>query len=331
MKNLAPTGSLGIWAVFSTLVLANGALAYLPLSLQAKLWIFLAGILLPMGLYGQGKIPTGIAWAPQKPKDLFPVPPLWVWLSLLGLGLFLRFFMLTDFRSWPTGDEGLQGFFAIELVKKWDWRFFYTSGQHPPLFIWILKIFFQLFSDPFFNLWFPPAVLSFLALLGGCLVSRVFFSKPVAFVLGLLLAFSFWPLEFGRFCVQGSLVPVCELLCLYLFGRFLGASTPESRRMWGVVLGLSLGLGSLTFTSWATVVLFVVSLVWVEAFSQSPKDFRSLALFGVSFLIGVSPWLMAALLEGYGGYLVGVSTLSGFFTWKQQFLTSISNLTVLLW
>jgi 4-amino-4-deoxy-L-arabinose transferase-like glycosyltransferase len=331
VEGLVSTGPLWTWFFFVVFVVSNGFLAYSSLPYQLKIWIFLAGILLPLVLYARARVLHKIDLEKNSSNPIISDPPIGIYLVLLGIGLFLRFFKLTDLHLWPTGDEGLQGFFAIELVKKWDWRFFYTSGQHPPLLIWILKIFFQLFRNPFFNLWFPPALLSSLTLIFGYFVSRVFFSKSASFIFFLLLAFSFWPLDFGRFCVQGALVPFFELFCFYFLGRFLSESKPSFRKTWSAILGISLGLGCLTFTSWVTVIVFVVLGVIAHAHTWRQNSREYFLFFAASFFIGFSPWLIAVSREGFGGYLFGVSFFSGFFTWKQQFLTSLSNFTSLFW
>lgn len=331
VEGLVSTSPFWTWFFFFVFVISNGLLAYSSLPYQMKIWVFMAGILLTFALYARGRVADKIDVKKSFTNPILPIPPIGICLFLLGIALFLRFFKLTSLRLWPTGDEGLQGFFAIELVKKWDWRFFYTSGQHPPLLIWILKFFFQSFRDPFFNLWFPPALFSSFTLIIGYFASRLFFSKSVSFIFFLLLAFSFWPLDFGRFCVQGALVPLFEVLCFYFLGRFLNEPRPLFRRIWAGILGISLGLGCLTFTSWVMVILFVALLVALRTFARRPNDRDDVLFFAVFFFIGFSPWLIAFSREGFGGYLFGVSFFSGFFTWKQQFLTSLSNFTSLFW
>lgn len=326
LSEWTPAAPRGAWCLLSVLMFSNLLIAYSSIPDRWKLWLFLSGVLFPLFLYGtlgktgrrdgEGRVQPFAAWS------LY---------SILLIGLFLRFHKLTDFHLWPSGDDALQGFFAIELLRQWDWRVLYTSGQHPPLLIWILTFFFKFFHSPFFDLWFPPAFFSSLALLMGYPTAKLFFSKRISFLFCLLMAISYWPICFGRWCVQGTLVPFFELACFYLLGRFLKASDPGHKRGWGAALGALLGIGSLTFTSWFSVIFFVGSITLIDLFSKKRKDRSWFFAFLLCFILAFSPWSIAAMREGFGGYLAGVSMTGGYFSWRQQFFTMVSNLTCLLW
>ncbi len=322
---------LHTWILFTIFLFSNFCLSYSGLSYQMKGWIFFCGIFLP------GLIAVLMAIPSDEKGNLFQeetIPtsmPRWVWISAILVLLCLRFYRLTSFFAGPTGDEGLHGFLAIPLVSQWNWQFFYTVGEHPPLLIWALVPFFKWFDSPFFDLWFLPAFFSALAVPAGYWASRQFFSKSFSLLFGFLLAFSFWPLYFGRFCHQGLFVPFWELFGFVLLAIFLKSDGSKKRTGWALLLGLWIGLGSLTFTAWATVIFLFCGImaVWTSG------DFKARIWTGSSFFLGlfagILPFLVAAMGQGYGNHLIDTSAASHYFSLAHQLSTHLSYLTCLFW
>ena len=146
------------WVYFWILAISNSLLAYSNFSYIVKSWIFFFGVPAPFFL----SIGTRMKKSPGSwDREQFPLVVKPASLTVMcGLAVFLRFFKLTGFHLCPTGDEGLHGFLAIPLSEKWNWQFYDTVGEHPPLLIWVLSFFFRFFDSPFFNLWFFPALIS---------------------------------------------------------------------------------------------------------------------------------------------------------------------------
>src|SRR6185295_1821727 len=167
----------------------------------------------------------------------------------LATGIFLRFYKLDSIFGWPTGDEGWDGTLALELSRHWTWRFFFTTGQSPPLPVWAATGLMKLGFSPFFSLWFPSALASTATLVLGYVAARQFFSKSFSLVCGSLLALSFWPLLTARIAQPGIWLPLWACACFYLLGRFL-KSAPEKEGREAALLGFVTGLGPLTFSSW---------------------------------------------------------------------------------
>jgi hypothetical protein len=316
-----------IWFLWGLLAASNAILAYSPLSLTAKLYVLFFGLLIPLIVFGWASRPSkgGIVTERESFSDLKNP---WLWAGLIALMVFLRFFRLTNFHVWPTGDEGLHRFLAIDLVRNPRWQFFYTVGEHPPLLIWSLAWFFKFFNSPFFNLWFLPAVFSVFTVLAGFGVSRLFFSRSFSLIFTGLLAFSFWPLYFGRFCHQGLFIPFWELSCFWLLIYALKSPHPQNRGRWLLALGLWAGLGSLTFTAWLAVLFALTAAVFFLFFKKSPEAF----LFYLAGLFAAClPFILSALSAGYGRHLIDASQSSHFFTPGHQAVTALSYLTSLFW
>ncbi len=309
-----------------------GLLAYGPFGWSVKVWIF---ILLTLILFGAAFLWVPAAKESDAEKFLssekgFPAPPMVLFWVLAVFALFLRFFDLTDFHFWPTGDEGLNGFLALSLCRHWSWHFFYAVGELPPLLTWLLALGYRLSTSAFFAIWFPPALFSALALGAGYAAARLFFSKSLATLFGILLAFSFWPLDSGRYCHQGILVPFWELTCFYLFGRFLKASQ-GNREKWALFLGLWTGLGTLTFPSWLSVLLLAILTFLLTQVRDFQKNFKPILVWGLGLSLGGLPFVLAVLREGYGHHFLDASAASGWYSPAHQWMTHASYLTSFFW
>ncbi len=259
------------------------------------------------------------------------MPSGWMWAILLAAGVFLRFFHLVEFHPWLNGDEALEGYFGMDLVKKWSWQFFYQTGQLPPLYIWITSLLFRVSGDPFFNTWFTAAFFSSLALLVSYPAARFFLGRDISILFSLLFAFSFWPLMYGRWGIQSTLVPFFVLVCFWLLGAYFKAGDGSWKTCLSAAVGLWLGLGSLTYTSWLIVIPSFFLLMFLDLSEEPRKRIATFSFFSGALLLGFSPWMIAAVREKFGGYMVGVSMASGFFTWRQQIAVAFSSLTTLFW
>jgi hypothetical protein len=159
----------------------NAALSYFPLSLSAKLSIFIFCVLGPFFLAVKTMGPI-----PKNGKPVFlteflpPVPVLWLGLLFLGALLF-RFYRLESLSVWPLLDEGRNAFFAMELSRQWDWKFFRDISQMPPLSYWLQGLFLKIFSPSLLGLWLFPALISICLPLLGYLAARRFFSRSFSF------------------------------------------------------------------------------------------------------------------------------------------------------
>jgi len=318
------------WLLGSLFFASNLFLSYGGVSPVIKGWIFLGGTIFPLylGLRSNRK-PNGINLLQEETFPPWKSP--WLWGGLLGLGIFLRFWKLTSFYEWPQGDEGLNGFFALELASHWDGRFFHTLGDLPPLLFFILGWFFKRVDSPFFNWWFPTAFFSTLTFGLGVWAARLFFSRSSAWILAILFTFSYWPLQSGRFCHEGVLIPSWELTCFILLGYFLKAKDPSHKRIWALLLGLITGLGSFTFTSWVVVAGIIGITMGVYRYRGRRFDRGEFGFFAGAFLLALLPFLVGVFREGYGQHLLGVSAATGWYSFKHQVLTSLSSFTVLLW
>jgi 4-amino-4-deoxy-L-arabinose transferase-like glycosyltransferase len=249
----------------------------------------------------------------------------------VGLAFFLRFYKLTTLFCWPTLDEGWNGILALALSKDWNWRFFYTFGDAPPLPVWFAALLFKADASPAFALWFPAAVVSCLTVIVGYFAARRFFSRSFAIVCGGLLAFSYWPLFIGRFCHQGVWLPLWVCCFFYLWGRFQGSKQDKARRAWAAASGAALGLGSFTFTPWLGVAGLLFLWVFWALRLRSKKTRPEFLIFTGGFALSLLPFVLAVLREGYGHHIVSLSPWGGWFKEFQLFTNLFKYFAAMVW
>jgi hypothetical protein len=258
------------------------------------------------------------AWLLKNPfpdsqsEEVLPSVSSWLWLVLGLAACFLRFYRLTTLSTWPLSDEGVHAALALDLFKTGKFHFFYTVAQFPPFFIWFLAAFFKVFPPSLFALWFFPALLSCATVGFAFLAARRFTSLPPSFtvIFTLLTAFSFWPLYTGRFCHPAALMLMWEYMALWRLACFV--ESPEKQRLLrAFLLGVTVGGGFYTFTSWASVALVLSFPVVLSALRKKNGSAWVLPLYFSSLFICLLPLVHGAFQEGFGAYLDRVFLASG--------------------
>jgi hypothetical protein len=314
---------------FFSFLISNTLISYFPLGAIAKGWIFLCGLFIPLLVFPVCSEKFGFKKEEIFKKELLQSgakPGFFIFLVLLALSL--RFMRLNQYYLWPTGDESLHGFLGISLSEEWDWHFFYTVGEHPPLLIWLLAFSFKIFDSPFFALWFWPALFSSIAVPAGYFAAKQFLPKSTSALFGFLLGFSFWPLYFGRFCQQGLFIPFFELLSFGLLALWIRNSKKSGGAPWPFLLGIICGLGTLTFTAWLIVLFLLLVSICVLYFK---KSISHLHLFLIPFSISLFPFIVGIFTEGYGHHLMDSAAISHWFSGAHQIITHFSYLSSLFW
>jgi 4-amino-4-deoxy-L-arabinose transferase-like glycosyltransferase len=273
-------------------------LSYLELSYLAKAWVFFGGVFIPYSVFFSRPMEATLEKEKTYQKEAFPPPgAVTFWIAFGSLALFVRILRITQFYLWPTGDEALHGFLAISLLRNWNWHFFYTVGEHPPLLIWALALLFKVFNSPFAALWFLPALFSSITIPMGYLCAKEILPKSASALFCFLLAFSFWPIYLGRFCHQGLFIPFWELSSFFLMSRWMKSAGESKRALWPFLLGLWCGLGTLTFISWVFVLFLLLTFVFIFAYQ---KLLPNVFIFFISLAAGLSPlsWLLLKKVMG---------------------------------
>ncbi len=306
-------------------LLINTLLSYLPLGQWTKFACVLAlGILLILGL----RLNPAGAGETVSPGD-FRVPR-WLWLIVALLALWFRFSLLTTYEGWPGGDESLQGLFAIELNRHWSWQIFYYTGQHPGLWLWILRFIYPFSAQATFNFWFMPALVSVFFVLVSARAALKVFPKGTVFLFFTALSFGFWPLYFGRFCLEDNLVPPFEALVFLCLAGLWKAEGKTVRLGWAIGMGLAAGVGAYGYLGFFSVIAAASLAILAWAWGKRERILPLLA-FLIILLVLLIPMALAAVREHVGGYMLSVSVIHGSPHWRDWFLHAVSFITTFFW
>ncbi len=326
-----PISLFSPWLYFFIFLISNTLLAYAPISLEAKLGIGIVGIFIPLLFLCVLPFPKSSTNKSLYRLEVFNFIPKGFWIFLLALALFLRFYHLTTLSAWPITDEGWVGFFGIHLMKHWDGSLLYGISRMPSGYFWFLAGIFKLLGVSLSSLWLLPAALSFLAFILLFVTARKSFGRSFTFLFSCLAALSFWPLYCGRFSHPGVMAFFGESLCLWLLLGFLKSDKTWKRLGWVVGLGLCVGAGFYTFTSWWSVFMLLTVFVWIQAWQGIKKRLKEPIGFSIGLLITAGPFWVNLVREGYGHYASSLFLFQSMASLNYGWKLALSNFTMLFW
>ena len=305
-------------------------LAYIPMSIETKLWLGLLGLALPFGWFGFTRF--------QKPEEnnsevlveLFPKLSPWFFILVLVLSLVPRFFRLTSLSAWPFPDDGLNSFYPMELLGNGRLHFFYSFSQQPPLYYWGLAGFFKLFPPSLFSIWLYPAVLSTITVFIWCLTVQKWFSKSLAFFCLWLMSFSFWPWYIGRIGASCDLFMVWEVLVFFLLAVTLKSSGYLRKNHRLILLGFVTGLGFLIHLNSILVSASVASALFFH-FKEKPLKLNQVLNFIFPWSLFLIFFLAVSLHEKNGQYVEKLWSFRPGMDWVRQMDDFLSDIRAVFW
>lgn len=318
------------WGYFLLFTLANALLAWVPWGLTAKLCVFLFGILLPFLMAAASTVKAKEKEPAVPTTDAFRLSPLY-WILVLVLGLAVRLSPLFMPGNWPTWDDARFAYYPIELLNHWRWTFFFSPTQHPPLFHWGMALFYRLVPPSLTALWLYPALCAMGALALSAWAVRRLCSGSFAFLWAFLMAFNFWPLYAGKFCMYMTGLVFWECFTLAAFA--LWVKPPEGR--WkGVGLplsGLSVAAGFWVSISWPVVAL-AASIAAVVLFRKDKKaGMGRLAFFFGPVFLSALLFAWVSLNDRNGVHIHQLWAFAGGMDPLRQLMDSATNFTILFW
>lgn len=318
--------ALGHWTLFWIFLAANSLLAYGSPGFQTALWIALLGLVLPIGL-------AFLTPAPVEKQDPKPgsaaFPPSWVWIMVALAAAGIRVLQFTSLHFWPSVDDSLNAFYAMDLAENWRWHFFFGSAQVPTAFHWGLALFFKAFGPSLSALRSFPLLLSALASGLAFFAFRTALPRASALFYAMGMAVGFWPLYTGQFCMALILLLVWQTAAFLLLG-ILAVPRPSPHDRWlSLGLGLVTGAGFFVAIPWPLVALFLGCSVALLARRPDKKGILPHFLFPMFFFLGL--FLLAGIREGYGERFRALLVLRSGVDWGYQIPETLSNLTALFW
>jgi len=312
-STFSPSIGFHPWVCFLVFLISGLFLSYGDFLPAITLWIGVMGLLLPFVIGFWTHTPGKKSEIPLYQLEFFKKIPFWVWMMVAVLALFFRFYKLTTLSAWPVFDEGLVGFTATEVADKGVDRLLYFFSDNPFFYLWFLGMFFKLFGQSLFVLWFCSAVVSTLWVPAVYLAARCYFSKSFSFFCVLLAAVSFWPCYSGRFSLGGVLVLPLEALAFLWLGKCLQSESPKKGDGFAGLLGFSLGLSFYaTYLGWLSTALVISATMAVLFWKRRPLR---LAIFGLLLVLPLIPFVILWLKTGGTSYFSSQSILNMSGSW----------------
>jgi hypothetical protein len=294
------------WVYFSIFLVSNTLLSYVPLSLVVKLWIGTIGIVLPilLGLISvlhkrRFSSPDSIISLRLLKKDLESLTPtLWLYLCLVLLVFFSRFWRLTHIPFWLLSDEGTYSILGIDLAQKWQWTVLWTQSREEPLLPWLLGFYFKLIEPSLTSIRFFPTLISLLTGMLAFWAASRFFSKFLSLIFTWLFVFSFWSFSLMRFLHPNDLILLFEMLAFGLLGLYLQSPDKTRKRIVFLMLSICVGIGFYAFVNWAVIWFYIFLVLFVHEIRKKTSEVKHLLTYsGISFLILI-PLTLARLSPG---------------------------------
>lgn len=290
------------WLYFLVFLAANTLLSYFQLPIELRLWVLLAGVLLPLALAFRHAPPLAKAEGELGRDEFLDSPPLGILLLVAAAAVFIRFYRLSSLSGWPLMDESDTGFFALEEGGLGSKPFFYGAAQIPPLYFWLQRLVFQGLGPSLFSLWILPALISLTFVPLSFLAFRAYFSRSLSWMATALFALGFWPFYLGRFSMPHGLLVAWEMLTLWVLGLFLKTPPGENHPGLSAGLGILVGGGFYIEFHWPLMAVLVAALVGYKTLRFSARRRGDLACFSLALVLVLAPFLFATLREKSGGY-----------------------------
>lgn len=178
-----------------------------------------------------------------------------IFIFIIALGIFFRFFRLGDVPLGLYPDEAMNGNNALEARATHDYKFFYPENNgREGLFINIQGISLALFGREPWALRGVSGVMGTLTIFGVFLVTKELFSqrgskrkRSAAITIALIAAFftaaSYWHINFSRIGFRAIMFPLITSFALYFLIKGL-----RTKNIWTLVwAGVVTGLGFHTY------------------------------------------------------------------------------------
>jgi 4-amino-4-deoxy-L-arabinose transferase-like glycosyltransferase len=311
---------------------SNGIMAYLDVPFQIKLWVGLLGILTPLIIAFKVAVKVPENEIPIFQKELLEGPlKWWMFVLVLGLSVFTRLYHLTTLSGWPLPDEGMESYYSINFLHNWNEPFFHSYAQIPPLFCWLLALFYKCISPSLFSFWLFPALVSIVIILLIYPFARVFLSKSFSFMLLLIFSLNYWFLYTGRNCTNLSILLFWEVLSFGFLGLFLRHPVLAVREKALLILGILAGTGFLTAIAWPVVAALMILAVFLTTAVENESGIKKAILFLGPIIIFLSYFIYEALNEGYGQHINSQLAVPLGESWMAQLVERFSYVTSIFW
>jgi len=244
----------------------------------------------------------------------------YLFIAIIIIASFLRLYNLIPVNNigLPPGlypDEAMNGNNAVEAIESGDYKIFYPENfGREGLFINIQSLSIGVFGNTPWALRLPSAIFGILTVLGLYFMTKELGgSKKLALLTALLLATSFWHIDFSRIGFRAIMAPFFMVWAVYFLTRSFRAGYYVLPALIG---GLVYGLGFHSYIAYrATPLLILLIMGLVYWNNRGAIDIKIKSIF-IIFILGT---IIAALPLGiyflknplnFMGRTTGISVLN---------------------
>ena len=215
------------------------------------------------------------------------------------IALFLIFIIAIFFRFWnitntPPGlypDEAMNGSNALEANATGEYKVFYPENNgREGFFINIQALSVSIFGNHPWALRIVSALFGVFTVLGAYfLIKTLFYKKTIALAGTLMLAVSFWHINFSRIGFRAIMVPFCLVWCFYFI-----VLAWQKRKNWpALISGIFFGIGFHTYIAFRfTPLLALIPIIYYFLKYKKSKELKKyfqilFAWLGITFLVAL--------------------------------------------
>ncbi|MFH0792350.1 MAG: glycosyltransferase family 39 protein [bacterium] len=288
--------------------------------------------------------------------------PLIILLIIICLSIFLRLYRLNDTPPGLYPDIAINGNDALDTIKTGQLKLFYPENNgREGLFMWLISLSFLIFGASVWAIRIVSAVIGILTIFGIYLLGKELFTdhteqqadsaerktkaketswvdsitavltpaNVIGLLSALLLAFSFWHINFSRMGFRVIMVP----FILAYFGYFFFHGFRKNRILSLVISGIFFGLGFYTYIGFRMAVL-ILPFILIPYLLKSIKEktinkFITYALWFLGAIFVTALPIGIYFLTHFGDFIgraSGVSIFSQLSPIKAFFISLFSHL-----
>ncbi len=184
----------------------------------------------------------------------------WLIITIIFVGIFLRFYRLDEIPAEIWGDI-VVGMDFMTSVLRGEWPFYFILGNGP-LYFYVASFSSLLLGFNFLTLKITSAFFGIVLIIGGYMFAKEVFNKEIGLITAFLLAVSKWPVIHSRWGLMNILVPTIISFIFYLLVRVIKKGASKDL----IIIVFLAGIGLYVYPAFIIVpptVVFIYSLLLI--------------------------------------------------------------------
>lgn len=219
-----------------------------------------------------------------------------IFLAILALACFFRFWQI---RSLPAGlysDEGANGLDVLDILSGKNISVFYERNYgREGLYFYLLALAVKLFGVGVWQIKIVSGIINILTIIGLYLLGRELFKPSIALLASFFAAISLPATVLSRVAFRANLIPLILVFLFYFAARALHHQ--KNQYLYSFLAGTFLGLGFYTYISFRVVPFLILGLLILAEISSRRTSnlsflklhYKKILTAFIAFLITIAP------------------------------------------